>query len=491
MKNTKLILNIGFVFIMSLALYSCKKDSVINLTTKPDRVQPVETGAALKENLLKDSVYYYTDYFYLWQDQLPAWGSFNPAIYSKAEDVLEALTKYAKDPDGKLLDRFSFIDRTGDVSESIEQGLSGSFGFDLRYNNEVDLFVKLVYPESAADLAGLERGWQILEINGNNKVDLASFEADDFAFLNNALDNSPSITLKLIKNDGVETTAQFSRSSFRMKPVLYQEVLDLGSKKVGYFVFDSFITTETLAGSPTYVKNDLDQMFANFESEGISELIIDLRYNGGGAVVTAEYLSNLLAPLVANGQLMYDYGINSELEADGWRNDFFTPVNFNKTNALNLTKLYFLVTKGSTASASELVINNLKPFIPIKLIGEKSTYGKPVGFFGWPIFDVDLYAVSFKLTNSQGYGDYFDGMPVDVNANDDVSKNWGDPDESMFKQALYHIQNGSFMAISRSMQAGARSELNKERNSRLNNGLDKRGNRDMFMFKKSSPMPIR
>lgn len=491
MKNTKTILKVGFAVITILVLNSCTKDSVIEPAVIPDRIQPIETVADFKENLLKDSVYYFTDYFYLWQDQLPAPGSFNPFIYAKAEDVLDALTKYAKDPNGKLLDRFSFIDRTGEISDEIEQGMSGSFGFDVRYNNEVDLFVKLVYPNSNAALAGLERGWQILEINGNDKVDLASFEADNFAFLNNALDNSATISLKLKKSDGALTTVQLQRSSFQIKPILHHEVFNIGSKKVGYFVFDSFIATETSTGSPTYVKNDLNQLFANFESEGITELVVDLRYNGGGSVQAAEYLSNLLAPSSVNNQLMYDYEINNKLEAEGWRFFFFEPVNFNKTNTLNLSKVYFLVTQGSTASASELVINNLKPFMQTKLIGEKSTYGKPVGFFGWPIADLDLYAVSFKLTNNLGNGDYFDGIPVDVNARDDVSKNWGDPNESMLQQALHHIQNGSFMAFRPPLQAGKRSELNKEQSRRLNTQLDKRTNRDMFNFKNTPSRHIR
>ncbi|HLT42009.1 MAG TPA: S41 family peptidase [Sphingobacteriaceae bacterium] len=463
--------------ILSTSLFSCKKESPTRPIEKPERTLTTE-------DLLKDSVYMYTDYFYLWQDQLPPFGSLKPENYKTAEQVLEALKSYAKDLNGQPLDRFSFLDRTGAVNESIQEGLSGSFGFDVRYNNETDLFIKLVYPNSPADKAGINRGWQILEINGNKDLDLAAFDADNFAFLNRAL-SAPSINLKLKREDGVETNKQLLRTNFQIKPILYDHIYTVGAKKVGYFVFESFVSTEGDGGTDTYVKNDLNQLFARFENEGVSEVIVDLRYNGGGAVITAEYMSNMLVPVSANDKLMYSYEINKEMEADGWKDipDFFTPVNFEKTNALNLNRIYFLVTAGSTASASELLINNLNPFIETKLIGEARTYGKPVGYFPWEILNVDLYAVSFKTTNNVGYGDYFNGMPVDINVGDDVSKDWGNIEEGMLKQALYYAQNGTFLQGS-TLQAGRKAAVSVNDSRRLNMKLDQKGNHDMFKLKK-------
>jgi C-terminal processing protease CtpA/Prc len=471
----------AFFLFSSVLLLSCQKDAPLTLE-KPQRQSSTE-------DLLKDSVYLYTDYFYLWQDQLPPFGSFKPENYKTAEEVLEALKSYAKDPNGKILDRFSFLDRNGAVNQSIQEGLSGSFGFEVRYNNETDLFVKLVYPNSSADNAGIKRGWRLLEINGNRNLDLASFNADNFAFLTKALGAS-SINLKLKKEDGTDASVQLLRTNFQIQPILYHQVYNVGAKKVGYFVFESFISTETAFGINTYVKNDLNQLFAEFESQGVSEVIVDLRYNGGGAVITAEYLSNMLVPLIANNKLMYSYEINKQLVEDGWDELFFSPVNFEKTNGLNLNRIYFLVTAGSTASASELLINNLDPFIDTKLIGESSTYGKPVGFFPWEILKVDLYAVSFKTTNNIGYGEYFNGMPVDVNVGDDVSKNWGNPEEGMLKQALYYAQNGTFLQT-RALQAGRESVVSVDDMRKLNMKLDQRGNHDMFHFKKKVKFPNR
>src|SRR3546814_18965955 len=114
---------------------------------------------------------------------------------------------------------------------------------------------------------------------------------------------------------------------------------------------------------------------------------------------------------------MYSYDFNKGMKDDGWE-EVFTPVNFEKTNNLQLTKIYFLVTEG-TASASELLINNLSPFVDVKLIGEDHTYGKPVGFFPITFLNTDLYAVSFKTTNNVGNRDFFKGLEVDQDVGDD------------------------------------------------------------------------
>lgn len=494
--TTKILFSI---LVTVIFLFSCRKESPVVPLEKPER-------GATKEDLLKDSVYYYTDYFYLWQDQLPAGGSFNffaaewlgmpwtnllprGSNYKTAEDVLEAIKSYAKDANGRLLDRFSFLDRTGAVNESIQEGLSGSLGFDVRYNNATDLFVKLIYPNSPADKAGIKRGWQILEINGNSNLDVAAFEQDNFAFLNRALSAS-TINLKLRKEDGGTVDIQLLRATFQIKPILYSAVYNVGAKKVGYFVFESFVATENSDGGDTYVKSDLNQLLSGFQSQGVSELIVDLRYNGGGAVITAEDLSNMLVPVVANGQLMYGYEVNKEMETDGWKELVFTPVNFQKTNSLNVNRIYFLVTAGSTASASELLINNLTPFVDTKLIGEDHTYGKPVGFFPWEILNTDLYAVSFKTTNALGFGDYFNGLPVDFNVGDDVSKNWGDPEEAMLKQALYHSANGVFLQ-QKGLQAGRSPAMSVDSKRNINKDLDKKGNHDMFDFRKKVKLHVR
>ncbi len=465
---------VALLLVVSVIFTFCRKETPDKPLEKPVRGTTIE-------DRLKDSVYIYTYYFYLWQDQLPK--SFSTVDYKTAEDVLVKLMSYAKDPSGKPYDRYSFLDRTGAVNAEIQEGRSGSFGFDVRYNNATDLYVKLVYPNSPADKAGLQRGWQILEINGNGKLDTSSIGANNFEYLWNAIDNAAQISLKLRKPDNTTVNVSINKENFQLMPILFEDIYTVGSKKVGYFVFDSFISTESESGSDTYVKSSLAQIFSQFESQGVSEVIVDLRYNGGGAVVTSEYLSNMLVPAGGNGQLMYSYEFNKGMEEDGWA-DVFEPVKFKKTNGLQLNRIYFLVTEG-TASASELLINNLGPFVDVKLIGEDHTYGKPVGFFPIDILNTDLYAVSFKTKNNTGFGDYFNGLQVNKDVGDDVSKNWGDQEESMLKQALHYSSSGTFLAASQMrLQSGTKPLIEVPELQNINRKLDLHGNKDMFDFRK-------
>ncbi len=437
------------------------------------------------EDLLKDSVYLYTYGFYLWQADLPDWFADvrgNTRRFNSADAVLESLKTYTRDNSGAPLDRFSFLDRWGTVNSEIQQGLAGSFGFDVRYNNDTDLYVKKVDVGSPADRAGVKRGWQVLSINGKSDLSLASLEADNFNFLFDALDGQ-SIDLLFGKPDGNEVSLRLSRGNYQLQPILASRVYTVGSKKIGYFAFDIFVSTHSDQGDPTYVKSQLDQLMIQFEEAGVAEMIVDLRYNGGGAVVTAEYLSNLLAPSSVGAGLMYTNKINQGLD------DFllshhvhidFSPVHFQKTNTLNLDRIYFLVTEG-TASASELLINNLTPHVDVKLVGEDRTYGKPVGFFNWNILGVDLYAVSFQTFNSVGNGGYFGGMEVDKLVYDDLTKDFGDPEEDMIAEALYYARHGGFSADRVSLQARAAGRTISN-NAHLNEVLDNRGIKGMYLF---------
>lgn len=461
-------------------LAGCQQDSVMPQLERPQR-------GDTNEDRLKDSVYIYTYFFYLWQDQLPE--EFPTRSYNSADAVLEALKGYAKDPEGNPYDRFSFLDRTGTVDAEIQEGQAGSFGFDVRYQSDTELYVKKVDLQSPAYAAGIRRGWQILAINGNGDLSLASMERDNFSFLYGALDD-PTIRLELRKPDGGEVSVELTRGRYQIQPILAHRVYTVGTKKVGYFAFDIFVSTLDFNGSPSYVKNQLDQLIAQFEAEGIDELIVDLRYNGGGAVITADYLSNLLAPSSVGNSLMYSYKINDALTEAGWLEDVFPPQYFNKTNSLNLSRIYFLITDG-TASASELLINNLEPHIDVKLIGENHTYGKPVGYFAWDIMGVDLYAISFQTFNSAGYGDYFSGLPVDKLVYDDLTRDFGDPQEAMIAEALHYAETESFSAAAVNLQLGKRADGTVLNLPRLNKALDQHGNKGMYRFdrRKAIPMP--
>ena len=196
-------------------------------------------------------------------------------------------------------------------------------------------------------------------------------------------------------------------------------------------------------------------MLEKFQSAGVKDVIVDLRYNGGGAVVSAEYLDNWFAPLSANQKPMYTYIFNDQLENYYQINNYNLTTNFDKTQAagsLTLDHIFFLVGR-STVSASELTMNNLKPYMDVKLIGD-TTYGKPVGFIPVPIYDhdstgtlqhlADLYAITFQTKNANNSGDYFQGIAPDKEEYDYVDLNWGDTADPRLQDAFKYIENGSF-----------------------------------------------
>ena len=142
-------------------------------------------------------------------------------------------------------------------------------------------------------------------------------------------------------------------------------------------------------------------------------------------------------PSSGNGNLMMKQEFNNDNRLLN-NSTFFT-----KLGSLNISRLFFIVSS-STASASELLINNLKPFVDVKLVGPSNTYGKPVGYFPIEVSDWYIFPVSFRTTNKNGEGSYFNGIPLDKQVGDGLNKDWGDKDESALASILKYIGTGSF-----------------------------------------------
>jgi hypothetical protein len=212
-----------------------------------------------------------------------------------------------------------------------------------------------------------------------------------------------------------------------MNTVLIDTVYNFDTKKIGYFVLESFIST---------TESELNSVFADFKNKGVTELIVDLRYNGGGQVSVSSYLANLIGGSVAFGKIYtksYHNDKNTNL------NDYIL---FNaNNNSLPLNKVTFITTQ-SSASASELLINGLKPFLGITLVGEK-THGKPVGMYTFkfrdPSIDWAFVPICFTMRNANNEGDYYDGIPVNINAADDITLPFGDVNEASLNAALLNL----------------------------------------------------
>ena len=172
-------------------------------------------------------------------------------------------------------------------------------------------------------------------------------------------------------------------------------VVDVDGRKVGYLFFRNFVQPSTAA---------LTEAFAALKAAGATELVLDLRYNGGGLVDVAVHLGSLIGGTRTNGQVMLNYVHNDKIGPTLNKTTRFA----NPEQALNLQRLVVITTRGS-ASASELVINSLRPFMPVTIIGD-TTYGKPVGQYGLRFCDKVLYPVAFSIKNANLEGDFFDGL---------------------------------------------------------------------------------
>ena len=422
---------------------------VISCRKKDNPASPGNTTAT-KEDLLRDSVYLYTKEVYLWQDVIPAYNQFNPRQYKgateleSAQKVMDAIRKL------QALDRFSFV-TTQEESDGLQSGEDKDYGFFIKAASidkaepldSIFWFVTYAYNQSTAGQAGVQRGWYISKINGT----AIGYDQPSVDILNNVFfGTTTSASFEFKKPDGTTATANLSKTSFAANSVLYKTVIDAGTKKVGYLVFNQFF------GQPS--RDELAQAFSYFQGQGINDLVVDLRYNPGGSVDTEDTLSNFISPSASNNQIMYQYIFNQTLQNNqhqliraklGYGNIFSSAANtvkFEKAGSLNLPRVFFIVT-GNTASASELLINNLRPYMEVKLIGD-TTYGKPVGFFPIPIYNYDIYPISFKTVNSAGSADYYTGFAPDKLVADGVNKNWGDITEPSLAAALEYISTGSF-----------------------------------------------
>ncbi|WP_343523701.1 S41 family peptidase [Pedobacter sp.] len=484
MRNKKFIYLVVLGFLSFGAITGCRKS---NDTPEGPETPPVVTPPnGTRDELTKDSIFLYGKELYYWNTSLPTYEVFNPRGFSSNEAELYAMTQYSLNPStGKPYEytntpgdpKYSFFDYTAattgktGVLKASANGSANDYGFSVQYNNETDLRVKYVYPNSPAAQQGLTRGCRITGVNG--RTDLTYPGAVNF--LNSAIfGTNPAVTLAYNDIAGNAKTAVITSSLYTINPILFTNVYTVGTKKVGYIVFNSFTDNATAA---------ISSVFAGFATQGVSELIVDLRYNGGGYVTTATDMINLIAPAGETGNTMFTSYYNNYLQSittaqrkasvlahqplldDGGKLQTFTSgVNgkyatyadlnysptaadniekFAKSGSLTLNRVYFIVSD-YTASASELTINSLKPVMDVKLIG-RTTYGKPVGFFPIRIDKVDMYIPEFETKNKLGVGGYYSGLTVDKESAEDLTKAWGDEKETLLSYALLYAKTGGFV----------------------------------------------
>ncbi|MCB9000662.1 MAG: carboxyl-terminal protease [Bacteroidales bacterium] len=346
--------------------------------------------------------------WYFWYDQLP---SVELNDYSNPSGLMDALR--VNPPDRE----WSYVTTREEFEAYYNGGAYVGFGFGSGWDAQGNLYILFVYKNSPLYQVGIRRGWQILTIDGQTPT------TSNYSSLIGANDAGITKTFKVKSPEGVEYTYTFSKGEIDMNTVLLDTVYTYGTSRIGYLVLESFINNTA---------DELDNVFTKFKNQRVTDLIVDLRYNGGGTVLVAWQLANYLGGNVAYGKIFGTFYYN-----DKHQNENSSMLFSSEHLSLTLNRVVFITTS-STASASELVINGLKPFIGVTLVGS-TTHGKPVGMNAFYIDDWVLLPVTFTIRNANNEGDYFDGIPVDIQASDDITTMFGDPTEASLNAALAYL----------------------------------------------------
>ncbi|RUM68976.1 MAG: hypothetical protein DSZ07_05615 [Sulfurovum sp.] len=409
-------------------IMSCKQNKNLSVLNKNFQNDSVEVEALDGLNILiadtkipiakkttfdKAGLYnlFKTEYF--WADKTPR--NLNINNYNEPQKLIDD-AKYS-------VDRWSFAITPEIYNNAISQKSVG-FGFACQ-NINLGCLITMVRIDSPADKIDLRRGDIIQKIDGAEVT-------RELIYTKGQEDKSVEFEI-LRQNSDEICTGNVTPREYTYKVVEYKTIKNRSSKEIGYLRLDSFLGDDKILAQ-------LDNAFEYFQKKYVEKLVIDLRYNGGGSVDLA---SKLLDKLAINRKNQTQFTL-------AWNNNYTKKNQVYKfkhaSNALDLKQIIFLTTR-ATASASELVISAMKPYLPeedIVIIGDK-THGKPVGMNGQSDGSYYYFLINFVVQNSLGFYDYFEGLPVTTGCNvkDDPFHEMGDPKESMFKSALQYINRGS------------------------------------------------
>lgn len=384
--------------------------------------------------------------WYLFPETLPA--SLDPAPYASLDGYIDALTATAR-AQGK--DRyFTYVTSIATEQAYNSTGRTGGFGIRIKTDAvALRAYISEAFEGAPALAAGIDRGAEILAI-GQSSGSLRSVSdimaTSGASGVSDALGPNVAGTTRVLRvRDGSGTTRDvtLAKAEYDLQPVSSRygwRVIDDGGRKVGYVNLRTFIYA---------ADTGLRQAFASFRAQGVTDVIVDLRYNGGGLLSVAETLGNLLGGNRRPSDLMYQLAYRPEKAATENVSRYFTA----QADSVSPRRVAFIGFEG-TASASELVMNALVPFLhaDVALIGGNS-YGKPVGQIAVDLAACDdrLRIIAFAVKNAAGRGDYYQGlapfMEATCQASDDVTHPLGDPQEQSVKTALDYLAGRSCTPI--------------------------------------------
>jgi C-terminal processing protease CtpA/Prc len=403
----------------------------------------------------------WTNDTYLWYDEV---ADNNPNGFSVA-DYFSQLRTEQRTASGSFKDNFHFAQSTEEYNQRTQGGVTSGYGISWEFVSATaprKLVVRYTEPNSPASMAGVSRGLYLKSVDGIdfinantsqqiNEINAAIFPTDPGQTFNFVFsgDDQEQIILDV----------DLTSANIEIQPVQNVRVIDTAAGKVGYLQFNSFIR----AGQPGLIDG-----FQEFKDQGITELVLDFRYNGGGLLAMASQIGFMVAGRSqTNNKTFETLQFNDKYpNQDPINGNQISPTPFYDREidwttsrfvgdglpSVNLTRVYILATD-NTCSASEAVINGLRGIdVEVVLIGGK-TCGKPYGFYPTDNCSTTYFSIQFKGVNAKGFGEYSEGfIPVasplfddqlpGCNVTDDFTKALGNPNEALLAAAINYAETG-------------------------------------------------
>jgi len=423
--------SIIILFLTILGFSSCKKEV-------PALVPPTIDEQA------RDYLYNAMNEVYLWYNLMPVVVKTDYADPYKLLDAMEY----------KTIDRWSFVE-TYDQFVAQNQGSFVGHGISMGLDSISNTVrIAQIYEKSPLYSKGVRRGWTVKRLNGTDPAPI--FAARDWTAYNQLI-GAPQAgitnTFLFQTPAGKDSTISTVKSAFTLNTVILADTLHLKSGITGHLVFDQFIPPSN---------HELDSVFTFFKQNNIKDLIVDLRYNGGGDL---NVLTNMASYVAGSAKYNTPFLKLTYNDKNASYNQTF---NFSLVSSpLSITRLMVITTRG-TASASEDFINGLKTSLDVRTIGS-TTNGKPVGMSGIKYkTNYMFFPITFTVVNSAGNGDFYNGIVPEKFVPDDITRDWGDRNEACLKEAIYYLEHGAVSAKGLNVEHQA-SVLFTEKPDKINN----------------------
>ncbi len=405
-------------------------------------------------------------YYYLWTDEIPTSTNQNLAPEQYFESLLSDK------------DRFSWIQEDyEDLLKSL-QGVNKEAGFEfvlyLDGNTPGNVLMQIVYikPNSPASSTALKRGDIITAINGTTLTE------GNYQTLLGQMSNNFSVTYRAINLNtetfGAATTLNLVPVEYSENPNYLSSVITIGNKKIGYYLYNFFATGPT-SNSSEY-NNQMDNIFAEFKAQGITDLVLDLRFNTGGAETATRNLASLIGRDVTTSDIFVKRKYNEKLMNDLTNDPEYGPEFFNTRfiakaqNVGSQLDNFIILTSSRSASASELLINGLRPFMDVFLIGDE-TVGKNVGSISIyqpndPNNTWGMQPIVVQSFNANDESDYSNGFAPNIllKDNDLMLYPLGSQNELLLNRALEVIAGAPTLPARKKNTLFEREEIDNSHN---------------------------